>query len=89
MFQLVENLLQINDKFHWFSFLLKHRKLSCALIPRINLRGSRCSIVGPSPETSWDDTDMFLDLTKGKNLVCFFISDCKFYLQNMAILPAN
>lgn len=39
MLQLVENLLQNNDKFHWFSSLLKHRKLSCALTAKINCKG--------------------------------------------------
>lgn len=47
--QLVENLLQINDNFHWFSFPLKHRKLSCALTAQINCRGIRWSNTGPSP----------------------------------------
>lgn len=39
MLQLVENLLQINDELHWFSFLLKHGKVSWYLTAKINCRG--------------------------------------------------
>lgn len=68
MLQLLENLLQINDKFHWFSFFLEHRKLSCALAAKINFPS-------PGPVMGWHrNTVNYMQEEEKNKLVSLFQS---------------